>query len=57
MLNSTEREILNAYKYKTYQEIQLFSGLDKPVMLFFLLILFWAGKYFMLIRVEQDKVS
>ena len=38
MLNSVEHEILNAHKYKKYQEIQLFSDSDKPRMLFFLLI-------------------
>ena len=36
MLNSGEHEILNAHKYKRYQEIQLFSDSDKPRMLFFL---------------------
>ena len=34
MLNSIEHEILNAHKYKKYQEIQLFSDSDKPRMLF-----------------------
>ena len=38
MLNSDEHEILNANKYKKYQEIQHFSGSDVPRMLFFLLI-------------------
>ena len=38
MLNSAEHENLNAHKYKKYQEIQNFSGLKKPRMLFFLLI-------------------
>ena len=38
MFNSVENEILNAHKYKKYQEIQLFSDSDKPRMLFFLLI-------------------
>ena len=37
-LNSAEREVLNAHKYKKYQEIQLFSGSGMPRMLFFLLI-------------------
>ena len=37
MLNTTEPEILNARKYENKQ-IQLFPGLDKPIMLFFLLI-------------------
>ena len=36
MLNSAEHELLDAHKYK--QEIQLFSGSDKPRMLLFLLI-------------------
>ena len=34
MLNSAEHEILNAYKYKRYQEMQLFSDSEKPRMLF-----------------------
>ena len=39
MRNSVQYKILNAHKYKKYQEIQLFfSGLDKPRMVFFLLI-------------------
>ena len=38
MLNSAEHKISNVHKYKKYQEIQLLSGLDKPKMLFFLLI-------------------
>ena len=38
ILNSVEHEILNAHKYKKYQEIQHFSGSDKPRMLFFLFI-------------------
>ena len=38
MLNSAEHEILNAHKYKKYLEVKHFSGLDKPIMLFFLLI-------------------
>ena len=38
MLSSAEHEILNAQKYKKFQEIQHFSGLNKPRMLFFLLI-------------------
>ena len=38
MLNSTEHEILNAHKYKKYQEIQFVSGSEKPRMLFFLVI-------------------
>ena len=35
MLNSDEHGILNAHKYKKYQEIWLIFGLDKPRMLFF----------------------
>ena len=38
MLNLGEHEILIAHKYKKHQEIQHFSGSDKPRMLFFLLI-------------------
>ena len=38
MLCSAEHEILKARKYGNYQEIQHFSGSDKPRMLFFLLI-------------------
>ena len=38
MLSSGEHEILNAHKYKNMKETQLFSGSDKPIMLFFLLI-------------------
>ena len=38
MLNSAEHKILNAHKYKPYQEIKHISGSDKPRMLFFLLI-------------------
>ena len=37
MLNSSEHEILNAYKYKD-KEIKYFSGSDKPKMLFVLLL-------------------
>ena len=35
MLNAVEHEILNAHKYKKYQEIRLSLGSDKPRMLFF----------------------
>ena len=38
MLNSVEHEILNAHKYKTYLEFQLFLGSDQLRMLFFPLI-------------------
>ena len=38
MLNSVEHEIVNAHKYKKYQEIQLFSDSDKPRFQFLLLI-------------------
>ena len=37
MLISVEHGNLNDHKYKKNQEIQLFSGSDKPRMLFFLL--------------------
>ena len=37
---SAEHGILNASKYKEFQETQLFSGSDKPIMLFFMLINF-----------------
>ena len=39
MLNSAEHEILNAQKYKKYQETQHFLGSDKSRMLFFLFII------------------
>ena len=38
MLNSTEHEISNAPKFKYIKKIQLFSGSDKPRMLFLQLI-------------------
>ena len=38
MLNSAEHENLNAHKYKVNKEISFFSGSDKPIMLFFLLL-------------------
>ena len=38
MLNSAEHEILNAHKYKYIKKFSIFSGLDKPRMLFFLLM-------------------
>ena len=38
MLNSAEHEILNAHKYKNSKEFSIFSGSDKPRLLFFLLI-------------------
>ena len=37
-LNSAEHEILNAHKYENIKKFSLFSGSDKPVLLFFLLI-------------------
>ena len=66
MLNSVEHEILNAHKYKKYQQIQLFSDSDKPRMQFFLLInvkmptivgilTFMSRKNFMLNLVEHKK--
>ena len=39
MLNSAEHEILNAHKYKKYQEIQAFLDSGQPRMLFFPLII------------------
>ena len=58
-------EILNAHKYKKYQEIRLFLGSDKPRMLFFPLInvkmptivgilTFMSRKNFMLSSVEHE---
>ena len=38
MLNSTEHENLNAYKYQNMKKFSFFSGPEKPRMLFFLLI-------------------
>ena len=38
MLNSAEHEILNARKYENIKKIKHFSGSDKLIMLFFLLI-------------------
>ena len=38
MLSSAEHEILNAHKYIDIKKSQLFSGSDKPRLLFFLLI-------------------
>ena len=38
MLNSAEHEILNALKDKNVKKFSIFSGSDKPIMLFFLLI-------------------
>ena len=38
MVNSVEHEILNAHKFKNIKKIWLLLGLDKPRMLFFLLI-------------------
>ena len=38
MPNSAEYEILNAYKSENIKKCSFFSGLDKPRMLFFLLI-------------------
>ena len=66
MLNSIEHEILNAQKYKKYQEIRLFIGSDKPRVLFFPLInvkmptivgilTFMSRKHFMLRVVEHEK--
>ena len=38
MLNSAEHELLNAHYYEKNQEIQHFSGSNKPRILFFMLI-------------------
>ena len=38
MLNSAEYEILNAHKYKDIENFRIFSGKDKRIILFFLLI-------------------
>ena len=65
MLNSAEHKILDAHKYKKYQEIQLFSGSDKFKILYFLLIkvkmptivgilTFLSRKNLMLSRVEHE---
>ena len=35
VLNAAEREILNAHKYRKYQEIQLFACTDKRRIIFF----------------------
>ena len=40
MLNSIEKEILNAHKCKTYQESRLLLDSDKPRTIFFPLINF-----------------
>ena len=34
MLNSARHEILNFHKYKSFKKFSLFSGSDKPGMLF-----------------------
>ena len=38
MLNLAEHEILIAHKYKNIKKFSVFSGSDKPITLFFLLI-------------------
>ena len=38
MLNSVEHETLNAHKYINIKKVGFFLGLDKPRMLFFLLV-------------------
>ena len=38
MLNSAEHKILNAHNYKNIEKLSIFSGSDKPRMLFFLYI-------------------
>ena len=46
MLKSTELEILNAHKYKTLRNLVVvfFSGLEKPVMLYFPTHKCWNAK-------------
>ena len=39
ILNSAEHEILNAHKYKHIKKFCFFPGSDKPIMLFFLLLI------------------
>ena len=66
MLNWVEHEILNAHKYKKYQEVRPFLGADNPRMLFFPLIqvkmptivgilTYMSGKIFKLNWVEHKK--
>ena len=66
MLNSVEHEILNAHRYKKYQDIHPFFKSDKPRMLFFLLtnvkmptnvniLTFMSRKNSMLNGVEHEK--
>ena len=57
MLNSAEHEILNAYKYKKYKEIQLFSGSNKRRMLFFLLINVKMSKIVGILTFMSRKIS
>ena len=57
MLNSVEHEILNADKYKKYQEIQLFADSDKPRMLFFLLIIVKMPTIFGILTFMSRKIS
>ena len=65
MPNSTEHEMLNAYKYENSKKFGFFSGSDKLRMLFFLLInikmktivgilTFMSRKNFFLSCVEED---
>ena len=65
MLNSIEHKILNAHKYENIKKFTIFSGSDKPRMLFFLFInvkmptivgilTFMSRKNFML-RAQQEK--
>ena len=58
MLNSAEHEILIAHKHKNIKKFSIFSGSDKPRMLFFLLInvgilTYLSRKNFMLNWVEH----
>ena len=65
MLSSAEHVILDAHKYNNIKKSGFFTGLDNPVMLFFLLITvkmptgvgiltFMSRKNFMLSCVEHE---
>ena len=65
MLNLAEHEILNAHKYQNIKLQSIFSGSDKRIMLFFLLlnvkmptivaiVTFRSRKNFMLSWVEHE---
>ena len=68
MLNSAELEIFNAHWYKNIKKLSIFSGSDKPRMIFFLLkkvetptivgvSTFMSRKNFMLSRAEHETSS